>query len=118
MAEAITSFFGEARNRKLLDRLAPLFRLERPQRVVASGALAGKKFVFTGGLATLPREEAKRLVESLGAKVSGSVSKATDYVVVGEDPGSKAEDARRLAVKILEEAEFIALLRQAGVEVG
>jgi DNA ligase (NAD+) len=118
MAEAITAFFADARNRKLLGRLAPLFRLQRPPRVVASGALTGKKFVFTGGLSALPREEAKRLVESLGAKVSGSVSKATDYVVVGEDPGSKADDAGRLAVKILEEAEFVALLRQCGVDIG
>jgi len=79
--------------------------------------LAGKKFVFTGGLAKLSRPEAKELVESLGGRVVGSVSKSTGYVVIGEDPGSKADDARRLGVETLDEEAFLALLRQAGAEV-
>ncbi|HLX10317.1 MAG TPA: NAD-dependent DNA ligase LigA [Thermoanaerobaculia bacterium] len=76
--------------------------------------LAGKKFVFTGSLERLSRRDAQALVEALGARAAGSVSKATDYVVVGEEAGSKAESARRLGVAILDEAAFLALLREHG----
>ena len=78
--------------------------------------LAGLKFVFTGSLERLPRRDAQALVEELGARATGSVSKATDYVVVGADAGTKAESARRLGVKILDEAAFLALLREHGAE--
>ena len=81
---------------------------------MAAGPFAGKKFVFTGALERLPRREAQELVEALGARVTGSVSKATDYVVVGEDAGSKAESARRLGVATLDEAAFLELLREHG----
>ncbi|HEY2547209.1 MAG TPA: BRCT domain-containing protein, partial [Candidatus Acidoferrum sp.] len=70
----------------------------------------GKSFVFTGSLAHRSREEAGELVQQHGAKVSGSVSKKTDYVVVGADPGSKYEKARELGVPILTESEFDKLL--------
>jgi DNA ligase (NAD+) len=80
----------------------------------AGQPLAGKKFVFTGSMARLPRRDAEALVESLGARATGSVSKATDYVVVGEEPGSKAEKARGLGVTILDEAAFLALLAECG----
>ena len=79
--------------------------------------LAGKKLVFTGGLAQLSREDAKELVESLGGRVVGSVSKTTSYVVVGEDAGSKADNARKLGVEILDEDAFLDLLREAGAKV-
>jgi DNA ligase (NAD+) len=72
--------------------------------------LAGKTFVFTGALEKITRNEAKALVESRGARASSSVSKKTDYVVVGSDPGSKADKARRLQVPILSEEGFLALL--------
>jgi DNA ligase (NAD+) len=80
----------------------------------ASQPLAGKKFVFTGALARLSRRDAEALVETLGARATGSVSKATDYVVVGEEAGSKAATARRLGVTILDEAAFLALLADSG----
>jgi DNA ligase (NAD+) len=80
----------------------------------AGQPLAGKKFVFTGSLERLPRRDAEALVEALGARATGSVSKATDYVVVGEEPGSKAEKARRLGVTVLDEAAFLALLAEHG----
>ena len=140
MAEQIVAFFREPHNAEVLDAL--LARMEvvetepAPAAKAAAGAasaasakaaaaegegsgapLAGKKFVFTGGLAQVSRSRAQELIETLGARASGSVSKKTDYVVVGEDPGSKADDARRLGVNILDEEQFLALLREAGVEV-
>jgi DNA ligase (NAD+) len=89
-----------------------------PEGAAATGAagepLAGKKFVFTGSLARLPRHQAEELVRALGARATGSVSKATDYVVAGEEPGSKAETARRLGVAVLDEEAFLALLAEHG----
>ena len=121
MAEQILAFFTEPRNAAILDRLLEKVELpEMPEVSPPPGAaplgLAGKKLVFTGGLERLPRDRAKQLVESLGARAVSAVSKATDYVVVGLDPGSKAEDAARLGVTILDEAGFLDLLREHGVE--
>jgi DNA ligase (NAD+) len=72
--------------------------------------LAGKVFVLTGGLAGMSRDEARRKLQTLGAKVTDSVSKKTDYVIVGEDPGSKADKARKLGVTMLDEKEFLKLI--------
>ena len=77
------------------------------------GPLDGKAIVLTGGLRTLTRDQAKDLIVRLGGRVSGSVSKKTDYVVVGEDAGSKADDARRLGVPTLDEAAFLKLVGRA-----
>ena len=121
MAEAITAFFREPTNAAVLDALLQKVQLvetapsERPTPAVQP--LAGKKFVFTGGLSKLTRDRAKEIVESLGARATGSVSKSTGYVVIGEDAGSKADDARRLGVPTLDENGFIELLRELGVEV-
>jgi len=68
--------------------------------------LAGKVFVFTGALQSLGRDEARNLVESLGGMTASSISKKVDFVVVGEDPGSKFDKAKELGIKILTEAEF------------
>ena len=78
-----------------------------------SDALAGKTFVLTGIL-SVPRAEAKKWIEAAGGKVSGSVSKKTDFVVAGENAGSKLAEAERLGVKVISEAEFFNLLEQAG----
>ena len=75
--------------------------------------VAGKTFVITGTLPTLKRTEATRRVKAAGGKVSGSVSKKTDYVVAGADPGSKHEKAQSLGVTIIDEAAFLALLGEA-----
>lgn len=121
MAEQIVAFFRDETNARNLDRLASRCAIAPVEASgVASPAvqpLAGQKWVFTGGLSRLSRREAQALVESLGARAAGSVSKATDAVVVGEDAGSKAEDARRLGVKTLNEEEFLAFLRELGVDV-
>jgi DNA ligase (NAD+) len=85
-------------------------RPKAQKREVKSQKLAGKSFVFTGGLANRSREEAGELVQQHGGKVSGSVSKKTDYVVVGTDPGSKYDKAKELGVEVLTEGEFEKLL--------
>ena len=83
---------------------------EQPPEAAATGPLAGKTFVFTGGLAHISREEAKAQVAARGGKVSSAVSAKTDYVVVGADPGSKKAKAEELGVPLLDEAAFAALI--------
>ena len=107
VAAAIVEFFSEPANRQLIKRLNKAgVRPTAEKRQVKSDKFAGKSFVFTGGLANRSREEAGEIVLQHGGKVSGSVSKKTDYVVVGTDPGSKFEKAKELGVTILSEAEF------------
>jgi DNA ligase (NAD+) len=111
VAESIVEFFSEAANRKLVKKLREAgVRPTAEKRQVKSQKLAGKSFVFTGGLASRSREEAGELVQQHGGKVSGSVSKKTDYVVVGTDPGSKYDKAKELGVMVLTEGEFEKLL--------
>jgi DNA ligase (NAD+) len=111
VAESIVEFFSEAANRKLVRKLRDAgVRPTAEKREVKSQKLAGKSFVFTGGLANRSREEAGELVQQHGGKVSGSVSKKTDYVVVGTDPGSKYDKAKELGVTVLTEGEFEKLL--------
>jgi DNA ligase (NAD+) len=114
MAEQILAFFAEPQNAAVLDALRAVIELAEvtAPAPAAPSPFLGKKFVFTGGLETLSRDEAKARIEQLGAKAVSSVSKATDYVVVGSDPGSKADDAARLSVPTLDEAGFLALLAE------
>jgi DNA ligase (NAD+) len=124
MAEQITGFFADPGNARVLDDLLKKIEVAETapadiggSTTTAAGPFAGKKFVFTGGLSRLSRKKAQELVESLGARATSSVSKATDYVVVGEDAGSKAEEAQKLGVPTLDEEAFVGLLKEAGVEV-
>src|SRR6266705_3385092 len=111
VAARIVEFFSEAANRQLIKKLHKVgVNPTAEKRVVKSQKLAGKSFVFTGSLANRSREEAGEIVQQHGGKVSGSVSKKTDYVVVGTDPGSKYDKAKELGVTILTEAEFENLL--------
>jgi DNA ligase (NAD+) len=111
VAAAIAEFFSEPANRQLIKKLHKAgVHPTAEKREVKSEKLAGKSFVFTGGLANRSREEAGELVQQHGGKISGSVSKKTDYVVVGTDPGSKYDKAKELGVAILSESEFEKLL--------
>ncbi|MFM9844964.1 MAG: NAD-dependent DNA ligase LigA [Dongiaceae bacterium] len=111
VAADILAFFGEKHNLKILDDLARELQIQDFVQPKSSGsAVAGKTVVFTGTLEKMTRNEAKARAESLGAKVAGSVSKKTDYVVVGADAGSKATKAAELGVKTLTEDEWLTLI--------
>jgi DNA ligase (NAD+) len=113
IAQSIVQWHGEARNRNLVERLRKAdlnFSSELYQASPKGGPLAGKTFVLTGTLPNLKREEATAKIEAAGGKVSGSISKKTDYVVAGEEAGSKLDKAQKLGVKIISEAEFLKLL--------
>ena len=112
VAESIHTFFQQAHNREVVEQLRAV-GITWPEGEPAPAALlplAGKTFVLTGTLPTLSREQAKEMLEAAGAKVSGSVSKKTHYVVAGEEAGSKLDKARELGVAVLDEAGMLALL--------
>jgi DNA ligase (NAD+) len=107
VANSIVQFFSESANRQLIKKLEKAgVRPTAEKRELKSSKLSGKSFVFTGGLANRSREEAGELVKQHGGKVGSSVSKKTDYVVVGTDPGSKYDKAKELGVPVLSEGEF------------
>ena len=110
IAKSIVEFFAEPRNRELVEELRSAGLTFRGQKKQRGTKLAGKTFVLTGTLSTYTREEAKRLIEDNGGRVSGSVSKKTDYVVAGADAGSKLDRARELAVKVIDEQAMEELL--------
>ena len=116
IAQSVTQWFGEQRNQQLIERLRNAglnFRSELFKPRAAAGALAGKTFVLTGTLPTLTREEATAKIETLGGKVSGSVSKKTDYVVAGEDAGSKLAKAQQLGITLLTEEQFLKIFQDS-----
>ncbi len=122
MAKSIYDWFRNKRNLKLLERLAKVgVRIISPKSKISglakrSGAgksqkLKDKIFVLTGELKNLTRDEAKEKIRQLGGDVSGSVSKNTDFVVAGKEPGSKYKKAKKLGVKIISEKEFLKLIK-------
>jgi DNA ligase (NAD+) len=115
IASSIAQFFQQKDNQKVIQKLKES-GVEYPSRPLPVQPilrkLEGKTFVLTGSLKFLSREEAKSKVESLGGRTSSSVSKKTDFVLVGEDPGSKYEKAKTLGVKIVTEDEFLRMLAQ------
>jgi len=115
IAQSIREFFDEPSNKELVKRLGKYlnFTGEKRQR---GTALAGKTFVLTGGLENYTRDEAKRLIEDAGGKVSGSVSKKTNYVVAGVDPGSKLQEAQALGVPVINEQEMQRLISSQGTD--
>jgi DNA ligase (NAD+) len=112
VAEGILEFFSEKSNRELMEKLRKAgLRFTEERKAPQDSRLVGKTFVITGTLERWSREEAKELIESLGGKVTDSVSKKTSYLVVGAEPGSKLEKARSLGVEILNEPAFAKLVR-------
>ncbi|UDM48773.1 NAD-dependent DNA ligase LigA [Cupriavidus sp. MP-37] len=116
VAQSIAHFFAEPHNVEVIEQLraAGVHWPESEPVAKAPAPLSGKTFVLTGTLPTLSREDAKELLEAAGAKVAGSVSKKTDYVVAGAEAGSKLDKAEALGVPVLDEAGMLALLAQAG----
>ena len=107
VAQSIAAFFSNPNNRDVLNKMKDggvVFPVEDVE--TGETPLAGKTFVLTGGLESFTREEARKIIENLGGRVSSSVSKKTDFVVVGKDPGSKYDQARKLGVKTLDEEAF------------
>lgn len=116
VAGSLISFFSEHHNLELIRRLAEAgLNVEEASAATASvTVLSGQTFVLTGTLTNMSRVEAGEKLIAMGARVSGSVSKKTSYVVAGADPGSKLDRARELGIRILDEAEFLALLESVG----
>ncbi|MDP3620425.1 MAG: NAD-dependent DNA ligase LigA [Polynucleobacter sp.] len=112
VADSITSFMQEPHNREVIEQLVASGMQLAVEEKKVSAAVAGKTFVLTGTLPTLSRDEAKERLERAGAKVAGSVSKKTDYVVAGDDAGSKLTKAAELGVQVIDEAALLDLLAQ------
>src|SRR5207248_7959291 len=110
IAKSIVEFFQEPRNRELVEQLRKAGLTFIGKRKERGTKLAGKTFVLTGTLSHFTRDEAKKMIEDAGGRVSGSVSKKTDFVVAGEDAGSKLDRARELGVKVIDEKAMKELL--------
>ncbi len=114
IADSVHRYFQDGRNRELIARLRGAGTRFQEDVVKKGGRLSGKTFVVTGTLAAYKRDEARELIESLGGKVTESVSRNTDYVVVGENPGSKYDKAQKLKIAILDEEQFKKLIEKSG----
>jgi DNA ligase (NAD+) len=112
--ESLRDYFGEAHNLRRVERLAAQVRIRDAERPARDSPVAGKTVVFTGALEKMTRDEAKAMAERLGAKVAGSVSKKTDYVIAGPGAGSKLDRAREAGVTLLTEDEWFALVGERG----
>ncbi len=108
--DAIADYFGESHNRKAVERLVNQVKIRDAERPRTDSPVAGKTVVFTGSLEKMTRDEAKAMAERLGAKVSGSVSKKTDYVVAGPGAGSKLAEAKKHGVAVLTEDDWFKLV--------
>ncbi len=111
IAKSIIEFFAEPKNRELVEELRAAGLTLKGKKRVRGTKLAGKTFVLTGTLANYTRDEAKKMIEDAGGKVAGSVSKKTDYVVAGNEAGSKLEKAKELGITILNEKDMEALIK-------
>jgi DNA ligase (NAD+) len=111
VAHSTVSFFKEKQHKKIIEKMLDAgVKIEYKPRLKKGDKLKDKTFVFTGALKSFTRDEAKRMVEELGGRASSSVTKKTDYVVAGEDPGSKLDVAKSLGIKTIDEEEFKRLI--------
>jgi DNA ligase (NAD+) len=114
VAQSVLDFFASAAGKKILRRMKEPGIQPKSEKVTAKKAaelpLSGKTFVLTGTLPSMTRDEAREKIEVLGGHVTGSVSKKTDYVLAGAEPGSKFDKAKELGIRIIEEAEFRKML--------
>ena len=110
VAKSIYEWFQDKENIIFLDKLEKAVKIESSKLQISSSKLKGKSFVLTGSLETMSREEAKNKIRELGGEISGSVSSKTSYVVAGAEPGSKAEKAQKLGVKLISEKELLKML--------
>jgi DNA ligase (NAD+) len=110
VAEAVVEFFKEKKNMKALDALLKEIEIEPMEAVAKDSPVSGKSVVFTGSLEQMTRDEAKAMAERLGAKVTGSVSKKTDYVIAGPGAGSKLKEAQKHGVRVLSEDDWFKLI--------
>lgn len=111
IAESVLAFFRQDQTRRLIEKFRQAgVKLSQAPAAPAEGPLSGKTFVLTGTLASMGRSEAEETIESLGGKASDSVTRKTDYLVVGDKPGSKYDKALKLGIRILNEEEFLALI--------
>lgn len=111
VADSIVNFFKDENNKKTVKNLLNKIKIEEQKTSNSKNNISNKTFVFTGTLSKMSRDEAKKIVRDLGGKISGSVSKETDFVVAGENPGSKYNDAKKISVKILSEDQFLELTK-------
>jgi len=114
VSQSIYDWWHDEHNEKLLHKMAEsglTLKIVQPKVSAQNSAVFGKSFVLTGSLSGLTRDEAKDKIRVLGGKISEAVSRLTDYVVFGDDPGSKYEKAKKLGIKLLNEAEFVALIK-------
>ncbi len=112
VAQSICDYFQNKDNVDILLKLEKLgVTLKRAEAVKINSVISGKTFVLTGTMSAMSRDEAKQLIKNSGGKVSGSVSAKTDYLVAGEEPGSKLDKAKKLGVKVVDEKEFLGLLK-------
>ncbi|HNM13536.1 MAG TPA: NAD-dependent DNA ligase LigA, partial [bacterium] len=114
-ALSIKQFFDSAQNRKVLDKLtqAGVQTMYISSAVELPPIFSGKTFVLTGTLPSLDRNDAKKMIEDRGGKISGSVSKKTDYVLAGAEAGSKLDKAKELNVPVIDETEFLKMIGDA-----
>ncbi len=113
MAESMVKFFREEHNKKVIQKLLDAGIKFEEVKVSKENPFYGKTFVFTGALKNFTREEAQRIVEDFGGRAAGSVSNKVNYLVVGEDPGSKLQKALKLGIKRVDEEEFIKMIEEA-----
>jgi len=116
MAENVVSYFTKEENRALIDRLKQVGLHMDYEKEKISDRLAGLVFVLSGGLDSMSRDEAGAAIEKLGGKVSGSVSKKTSYLILGDKPGSKLTKAQALGIPVIEEDEFLRMINTEGEE--